>query len=82
MDEQEALKLYGGLPLFFNSYYKYSFTFNAIAEDGNKVFVTTGGSSDDIYRYSVDAESPVFLKDGEYSCRGVIGPDGKTLWLD
>lgn len=37
----------------FESYYKYTFTFVGVSEDGYRLTCHYGGSSDDIYRYDV-----------------------------
>jgi hypothetical protein len=57
MKKEEILKQYGGVKLKFSSYYKYTFTFKGVAEDGATITANTGaGDSDDIYRMEVEAE--------------------------
>lgn len=46
----------------FSRYYKFSFTFTGKPDGEDRVVVTTGSNSDDIYREEVNT-SPVFVKD-------------------
>jgi hypothetical protein len=77
MTKAEFVEKYGDIKVKFANYYKYSFTFEGVLLDGNRLAVRIGGSSDDIYRQSVSADiettvadlSPytgiVYKKDGE-----------------
>jgi hypothetical protein len=69
LTEQEVTELYGNVRLKFKSYYKYSFTFGAVASDGALITARYGGNSDGIYRYELDAEIEV-----------VLGEDFKSNW--
>jgi len=83
MTKEEILSSYGDLPCRFSSYYKFDFAFRGIADDGTKVVIHVGGCSDDIYRFSVDADTPVTLKslDGDYHNASVYR-DGAVIWED
>jgi hypothetical protein len=48
--------------LKFSSYYKYSFSFRGNTEDGLEIYASVGGSADDIYKFSVDANTEETLK--------------------
>lgn len=61
MTREEAEEKYGEVPLFFQSYYKYSFTFEGRAPDGNKIHGGFGGESDDVYRTHVTRDAPETL---------------------
>lgn len=57
MTREEFYEKYKDVKFFFSSYYKYTFTF--IGEyNGKEVSVGVGGSSDEIYRFEVCADSP------------------------
>jgi hypothetical protein len=59
----ELVDKYGLVKVKFTTYYKYMFTFKGQI-DGLEVIVYVGGSSDDIYKFDVDA-------DQEYEVRGL-----------
>ena len=61
MTREEAEEKYGEVPLYFQSYYKYSFTFEGKAPDGNTITGSSGGSGDDIYRHHVRRDTPETL---------------------
>ena len=46
--------MYGEAKVVFTSYYKYSFSFRG-EFNGKSIYVSVGGSADDIYRFDVDA---------------------------
>lgn len=65
---EQFIEKYGDVKVKFTYYYKYSFSYKS--EDG-KITVGYGGSSDDIYRFTVDALTEYTIKDlgpnwGEY----------------
>jgi hypothetical protein len=81
MTEEQVMERYGELPLKFSAYYKYRFTYEAVAPDGNLVIASIGGSADDIYRHEVRPDSTITLKTGGWSFAVVKnGPD--ELWCD
>lgn len=67
---QEATEKYGDIPLKFSRYYKYVFSF--FGERGDiHIHADFGGSSDDIYRYEIDADAPKYLADIEANWHSV-----------
>ena len=56
LDKEQILERYGNVKLEFDSYYKYTFTFAGVAEDGAQVSASIGGDSRDIYRMEVSAD--------------------------
>lgn len=62
LNEKEFLELYGEAKVVFTSYYKYSFSFRG-EFNGKSIYVSVGGSSDDIYRFDVDAEKEYAVKE-------------------
>ena len=65
--KEVVLAKYGNIPLKFSSYYKYQFYFGATAPDGARISGGYGGDADDIYRYEVDPDKPILVKDYEQS---------------
>jgi len=64
LTKEQVEELYGEVPLLFDSYYKYSFTYVGEADDGIEIVMSYGGQSDDVYRYTVGRDTPQFLIDG------------------
>lgn len=58
---------YAEVPLLFDSYYKYSFGFSGVAPNGDKVYKSVGGDSNDIYRYEVGRDAPEFIEAGQWT---------------
>jgi hypothetical protein len=79
MNKEQILDLYGDLPLKFSSYYKYSFSYSAVAPDGVRVHASYGGTSEGIYRYSVTPEKAITLRSGDWDSATVIR-DGVVIW--
>jgi len=63
ISKQEAIERYGKVPLKFSSYYKYSFAFSGVAEDGAKISALYGGDHDAIYRFDCTPETTITLTD-------------------
>lgn len=80
MKIDENFEKYKDVVLKFSSYYKYSFTFSGVAEDGAVVVARTGGDSSDIYRYEVSNDMSLTLKDASDYNSAYITKDGVTLW--
>lgn len=82
LSKEEAIEKYGKVPLLFSSYYKYSFVFRGKAEDGAQIYVSVGGNGDDIYRFDVSRDSPMYLADGYYA--KITNPEGQEIanWYD
>ena len=55
MTAEQVQEKFGNTILRFSRYYKYTFTFRGDTNDGYKILCYFGGSSDDIYRYEVNA---------------------------
>ena len=53
--------MYGEAKVVFTSYYKYSFSFRG-EFNGKSIYVSMGGSADDIYRFDVDAGKEYAVK--------------------
>jgi hypothetical protein len=62
MTKEQIYEKYGNVKLKFSSYYKYSFGFAGITEDGERVYASIGGDSDEVYRLDVDADTEETLK--------------------
>lgn len=56
MTKEEFIEKYGAVKVKFSSYYKFSFTFAGILDNGYMIMVSVGGNSDDIYRMEVIAD--------------------------
>lgn len=57
MTKEQILEKYGNVKLTFKHYYKYTFTFSGVADDGAIISTHIGGDSGDIYKMSVSAEN-------------------------
>lgn len=53
MERKEFIKKYGEVEVTFSHYYKYTFTFTGVLENGSIISVDIGGNADDIYREEV-----------------------------
>lgn len=60
------MEKYGDVPLRFESYYKYSFTFVGVADDV-LIIAAVGGAGEDIYRYTVKRDDTITLRGGDWS---------------
>jgi len=80
MTKDEVLMKYGDVPLKFDRYYKYTFSFSGIASDGAVISLWYGGDHNDIYRFSVDKDTVMTLKE-EYK-EATVYKDGAGLWSD
>jgi hypothetical protein len=67
MSEKLTEELYGEVPLLFDSYYKFSFTFVGDAPDG----------AHDVYRYTVERDKPDYIINGFTYLQ--ITKDGKLI---
>jgi len=83
MKKEEILKQYGEVKLKFSSYYKFTFIFHGVSEDGITIVANIGGDSDDIYRMDVDSdkEETLYSLDPNFID---ISKDGKSFatWDD
>ena len=78
LTEDQAIKLYGKVPLLFENYYKYVFTYVGEAPDGATVLVAFGGEAGDAYGVSVSRDDPIYLDEGYNAVE--IKKDGETLY--
>lgn len=53
LTKEQFIEKYGDIEMYFQGYYKYSFTFKGTTPNGEVIYVSIGGSSDDIYRLEV-----------------------------
>lgn len=63
LTKDEVVAKYGDVPLYFHSYYKYTFHYSGTGDDGVRIMGHFGGEHDSVYRYSVDRDIPVALTD-------------------
>jgi hypothetical protein len=78
MTRKEFIEKYGDVDVKFNSYYKYTFTYEGEIDD-IQIFVDYGGNADEIYRLDVDCESIEKVKDID-PYAGIAVKDGKTIF--
>jgi len=64
----------------FNSYYKYTFYFSGVTEDGYQVLCSFGGDSDDIYRFDVDTNELSFSNTNEWNSVTIKDSKGETVF--
>ncbi len=57
MTKEQIYEKYGDVKLRFSSYCKYSFGFAGTTEEGERVYASIGGNSDEIYRLDLDADT-------------------------
>jgi hypothetical protein len=62
MTRSEFIAKYGKLEVTFNSYYKFTFSYQTKLPDGKVLVVGYGGNSDEIYRHEVSVFLPVTVE--------------------
>jgi hypothetical protein len=78
--QEQFLEKYADVRVHFSSYYKYSFTYTGIAEDGTVVSVDYGGYHEDIYRMEIKATDSFLLGETARTFRyGTAEKDGETI---
>ena len=65
MTRQEFYEKYGDLEVTFSHYYKFTFDFAAYLGEGKVVTVGVGGNAEDIYRFTVEPDTPVKISELE-----------------
>lgn len=70
MTKNEFMEKHKDVEFTFSRYYKYSFTFEGVTEDGKNIRVTCGDGTDSIYRFEVVAGAVEYIhcldpRDGE-----------------
>ena len=78
MTQFEFFDKYGNVMVKFLYYYKYTFHFEGMLEDGSEILVRVGGISDEIYRFEVIANREVSVED-LYPFNGEVIKDGKKV---
>jgi hypothetical protein len=78
MTRAEFFAKYGDVRVRFVSYYKYTFTYQGEAANGDIVSVGFGGSSDDIYRWEVTANAETTVAE-LYPYTGYVTRYGETV---
>ena len=58
MTKNEFMEKYKDVEFTFSRYYKYTFTFEGVTEDGKTIILSCGGDTNEIYRYEVRAGVP------------------------
>lgn len=53
LTSDEFYDKYGNVKVKFESYYKYTFTYRGVLENGNTIVIDCGGDSDTIYKHDV-----------------------------
>lgn len=76
ISRKEFIEKYGDVEVKFSRYYKYTFSFSGKTEDGANIHVSYGGNHDDIYRFGVEADLPVKIKDMDPHA-GVVERNGE-----
>ena len=76
----EVYSRFADVELYFDSYYKYVFTFKGTSADGYTVVADYGGGSSDIYRYEVAVGVAVHLAPEEFTSVTVYDPAGYEVF--
>ena len=72
VSREEFMEKYGDVMVVFDGYYKYTFTYKGDTQDGLTVYVSCGGSADEIYRREVVPDKEERVED--------LYPDGGTVY--
>lgn len=80
MSDEEIISKYGDVPMKFESYYKYVFTFAGKAPDGASLRASIGGNSDDIYKLDVAHDDVMTLKNLSQYRRATVYLNGEVNW--
>jgi hypothetical protein len=62
LTRDEFYAQYGDVLVVFSNYYKYTFTYDAILSNGNKLVVNYGGDAAEIYRHEVSRDHQEIVK--------------------
>lgn len=78
MTREEFHEKYGEVKMKFESYYKYTFTFQSTMPDGKIISCCVGGDGDGIYRFEVAADREETINElSPYS--GEVIENGKII---
>lgn len=58
LTKEQVIEKFSDVDLRFKSYYKYSFEFEGVTEDGYTINCYYGTHSDDIYKFEVSVDRP------------------------
>ncbi len=56
MSKEEFLEKYGEVKVKFDFYFKYTFYFKGVLENGNSILCSFGGTSDNIFKFGISSE--------------------------
>ena len=79
LSKEEAVARYGNVHCQFSSYWKYSFSFSGVADDGAEIRLSTGGNAADIYRYDIGPKTTIVMED---ACSATIVKNGEVIFED
>lgn len=57
MKKNAFIEKYANAEVEFDSYWKYTFVYVGMLEDGSNIMVWVGGNADDIYRHAVSPDT-------------------------
>jgi hypothetical protein len=78
-EKQNAfMEKYRDVKVKFYNYYKYTFYYSAMLDDGSFISVSYGGNSDDIYRHEVIVDRSETVG-GLSPYHGVVTRNGETV---
>jgi hypothetical protein len=79
MTKDDFMAKYGDVEVTFSSYYKYTFMYEAVLDNGHTLTVSIGGNADDIYRMDVANNETLSLYSLDPYAGEVTGSDGKIV---
>lgn len=80
MTKDEFLDTYKNVEVSFTEYYKYTFTFRGISENGDTIECSCGGTSEEIYRFEVISGKRIPISDLKLDLyKGIVFRDGKEI---
>lgn len=56
MNKEEFIEKYGEVKVKFDFYFKYTFYFKGILENGNSILCSFGGTADSIFKFGISSE--------------------------
>lgn len=79
ISKEDFINKYGNITVKFARYYKYCFTYGAVLPNGDKISVTFGGDSSDIYREEVISDEERLVSDLDPFSGVVLDANNKEL---
>lgn len=82
MEDEEALEIYGDIPLYFSHYYNFIFVYKSeVLENGEQVFLHLGGTMEKVSAMVVDSNDPVTLNEnGEDETAFIKNKNKEVIW--